>query len=133
MAAYPKGGSKITGQRPHVRSGGTVDLDIKIEHLHRAHFRGSPGNRRESRYPNWSRCQIDDLAPSHSLVGAYAVDLDRRDRRWDLKNLAPQSGHGTLNVLLIQAGSTDTCGDFALGIIGDGRNAQPNGGFICLF
>ena len=80
------------------------------------------------------RPRLDDdvLARAHPVVGPLAVDLDRRDRRRHLQDVAPESLQRDLDGLLGDLGRGGAGEQVALGVISDRRLTEPDGGDVRL-
>ena len=96
----------------------------------------SPERRTSCTISSWTvtgrAFELDLLAVAHPLVGALAVDLDRRDRGRHLLEVADELGGGRADDGLVEAGGRDGRGDLALGVVGGGGDAEPDRGVVRL-
>lgn len=128
-------GAEIAGQGANIGARRAVDAGIQfnarafgsVDATHREHLEGT------NRHPACG--ELDLLARANPVVGAAAVDLDGADRARPLVDLA---GEGTDARSEFVIGHRRDCRrvgdthDLSLGVVGRGRDPQPDGRLVGL-
>ena len=86
----------------------------------------------EPRHRDRSRRELDVLARAHPGVGAHAVDLDRADRRRHLLDGAGERATPAAIASSVTPEASAVAQHLALGVVGDGRDAEPDRGVVGL-
>ena len=126
MPADSQRGAEIAGQCADVGPGGAVDLDVEIDHRQILRHEVASGDDLQPTDAHRPGRELDLLPRPDLRVRADAVDLDRRDRGGDLLDVTPQRGEGRLETGLVEVDDSATRGHLTLGVVGDGRDAQPD-------
>src|ERR1700722_13022092 len=120
--------AKVTRERPDVGARGALDYDTDIDD--RGSTREFAGL--DAGDSHGARRQLDALTRPNKGVGTLATDLDRRDRRRNLQDLATELTHRSANRSFGQSGCGRAGDELSVGVIGSRRLAQPDARLVTL-
>src|SRR5690606_38530206 len=73
VAPNAEPGAEVSGERPHVRAGGAVDLDVDVGDLHAGHGRPAERYQVQAEDGDAARRQLDLFSGADPPVGALTV------------------------------------------------------------
>ena len=122
--------AEVAGEGPDVGAGGAFHSDVDVDRLAVAH-RAQPVDLKA--VDGDRTCgQRDLFAGPDARVGAFAVDLDRADAAGNLLDVPGEGGDAGPDLVLGDPGGAVGGSDVALGVVGDGRFAEADGGRVRL-
>ena len=128
----PEGRPEVAGQGADIGAGGDLDLDVDIEHGYAVRLGLAGAQDLEAGDRDGTGRQGHVLAGADPGVGALPLDLDGAHRARHLLDLAGEAGHGSAQRLSAHPVGRGRGHDLALGVVGDGRLPQPDGGRVRL-
>ena len=128
MAADPQRCTEVAGDRADVGAAGAGELDVQV---HGRRIDPQP-LQVQPRDGDPAGGQLNGLPRPGPGVGPPAVNLDRTHLRGDLVDLPPEGVEGISDQGLVKVSGAGRSQQPALGIIGVGGLAQPDGGAVDL-
>ena len=126
MPTDAEGAAKVAGDGAHIGSGGTLHVDVHIEDP----LPGAVGQHVQAGHLHLSRLQFHLHPAPCQVVGAFAIHLDRGDRRRHLLDPAAQRGERRFQVARGDPGCVGHRGHLTVGVIGGGSLTETYGGQV---